>query len=204
MCAYRCKTPADIWRTDKLAGVQLYAHGWSKRIFKAMSNNRLFQINHYVHISSRACDTSGSKLWHRLEPINSEMPQACQKCYLPSSHITVDEMMIRFGARSRHTTRMPNKPITEDYKVLAICVHGYTLNWRFHSCSSGISDLSSFYKEIISISSASVAIVYQLVEQTLPYRTHDFTLSTDNHFSSPALFRLLRSLGVGARGTSQV
>jgi len=204
MGAYRCKTPADIWRTGKQARVQLYAHGWSKPISKAMSNNRFFQIKRYLHISSPDLDTSGSKWWHKLEPINSKMQEACQKYYLPSSHITVDEMMIRFGGRSRHTTRMPNKPITEGYKVFAICDHGYTLNWRFHSSSSGISDLSSFYKEIISISASTVAIVYQLVEQTLPYCTHDFTVFTDNLFSTPDLFAKLRSMGVGACGTSRV
>lgn len=132
------------------------------------------------------------------------MQEACQKYYLPLSHTTVDEMMIRFGGRSRHTTRMPNKPITEGYKVFAICDHGYTLNWRFHSPSCGISHLSPFYQEMIGISASTVATVYQLVEQTLPYHTHDFIVFTDNLFSTPDLFTKLRLMGVGACGTSRV
>ncbi|KAG0128262.1 hypothetical protein HOY82DRAFT_468721, partial [Tuber indicum] len=51
---------------------------------------------------------------------------------------------------------------------------------------------------------STVAIVYQLVEQTLPYRTHDFIVFTDNLFSTPDLFTKLRFMGVGACGTSRV
>ena len=120
--AYRCKTPADIWHTSKHGWgrhgrVQLYVHSWSKPISKTLSNNRFFQIKRYLHLSPPAINTSGSNSWHKLEPINSKMQEACRKYYLLSLHVTVNEMMIRFGGRSRHTTRMPNKPITEGCKV---------------------------------------------------------------------------------------
>ena len=83
---------------------------------------------------------------------------------------------------------MPNKPLTEGYKVFAICDHGYTLYCRFHSTSSSISHLSPVYPEMIGISASTVAIVYQLVEQTLPYYMHDFIVFTDNLFTTPDLF----------------
>ena len=209
MGVYRCKTPADIWHTGRNgwgrhARIQLYAHRWSKPISKALSNNRFFQIKRYLHISPPALDTSRSNWRHKLEPINSRMQEECQKYYLPSSDTTVDEMMIRFGGRSRHTSRMPNKPITEGYKVFATCDHGYTLNWRFYPPSCGISHLSPFYQEMIGISASTVATVYQLVEQTLPYHTHDFIVFTDNLFSTSDLFTKLRLMGVGACGTSRV
>ena len=113
-------------------------------------------------------------------------------------------MMIQFGGRTQHTSRMPNKPITEGYKVFAICDHGYTLKWRFHSPCSGISDLSPSYQEAIGISASSVAIVYQLVEQSLPYHMYNFVVFTDNLFSAPDLFKKLRLMEVGACGTSRV
>ena len=90
------------------------------------------------------------------------MQEAYQKYYLSSSYVTVDEMMIRFGGRSRHTTWMPNNPITVGYMVFAICDHGYTLNWRFHSPSSSIPHLSPFYQEIIDNSLSTIAIIYQI------------------------------------------
>ena len=39
--------------------------------------------------------------------------------------------------------------------------------------------------------------------QTLLYTAYQFTLFCDNLFSTPKLFSLLRSLGIGACGTAQ-
>jgi hypothetical protein len=39
--------------------------------------------------------------------------------------------------------------------------------------------------------------------QTLPYKDYQFTLFYDNLFGNPKLFSLLRSLGIGACGTTR-
>ena len=99
MRAYRCKTPADIWHTSRNGRgrhgrIQLYAHGWSKPISKALSNNRFCPIKRYLHISPLELDTSGSNWWHKLEPINSKMQEACQKYYLLSSHTSAKKISL--------------------------------------------------------------------------------------------------------------
>jgi len=42
-------------------------------------------------------------------------------------------MMIRFQGRLAHTTKMLNKPISLEYKVLALCDAGYTFDWKLTS-----------------------------------------------------------------------
>lgn len=123
---------------------------------------------------------------------------------MPSTSITIDEMMVRFGGKTKHMVRIPNKPIMEGYKVFAICDHGYTLNWRFHSRLKGIGELSSTYREAVGISAPSVAVVYQLAEQSLPYRAHNFVVYMDNFFNTVELYIKLRRLGIGACGTARV
>ena len=63
-----------------------------------------------------------------MTPLSSYFQYRCQELYLPSTNIAVDEMMVNFTGRSTHTIRLPGKPISVAYKVLAICDSGYTLN----------------------------------------------------------------------------
>jgi hypothetical protein len=208
MGTFRCKTPSDIWRRH--GGVSLHVNGdrsqWRRPVSKAISNNRFFQIKRYFHISpsDREIDSVSDIWWEKLEPLSGLLRENCLKYYRPSSSVTVDEMMIRFSGRGRHTVRMPNKPITEGYKVFTICDHGYTMNWRYHSRVKGISELSLNYREMIGISAPSVAVVYQLAEQSLPYKTHDFIVYMYNLFSTVDLYKKLREIGIGACGTARV
>ena len=45
--------------------------------------------------------------------------------------LAIDEMMIRFHGRSKHTTRVKNNPIKEGYKffVMACSLTGFVLNF---------------------------------------------------------------------------
>lgn len=198
----RCKSPNDLWR--KTSGIRIYVPVWKRPVSKAMGNNRFFQIKRYFHVSPPSSVIGPDNWWEKLEPLSSKMRESCKRYYLPSTSVTVDEMMIRFGGRSKHTVRMPNKPITEGYKVFAICDHGYTINWRFHSRVKGIGELSSAYRDSVGISAPTTAVVYQLAESSLPYREYDFVIYMDNLFSTVALFSKLRSIGIGACGTARL
>ncbi|KAH0602615.1 uncharacterized protein H6S33_008696 [Morchella sextelata] len=198
----RCKSPNDLWR--KTSGIRIYVPVWKRPVSKAMGNNRFFQIKQYFHVSPPSSVIGPDNWWEKLEPLSSKMRESCKRYYLPSTSVTVDEMMIRFGGRSKHTVRMPNKPITEGYKVFAICDHGYTINWRFHSRVKGIGELSSAYRDSVGISAPTTAVVYQLAESSLPYREYDFVIYMNNLFSTVALFSKLRSIGIGACGTARL
>ena len=84
---------------------------------------------------------------------------------LPSSNLTVDEMMIHFGDHSHHTYQMPSKPIKKGYKVFTSCDVGYTYNWMVASESESFADL--ILQEGVTLTGSTV---FQLVD-VLPYTT---------------------------------
>ncbi|KAJ5576621.1 hypothetical protein N7535_003547 [Penicillium sp. DV-2018c] len=56
---------------------------------------------------------------------------------------SVDETMVRCFGRSKHTVKMPNKPIKQGYKLFALAKHGYI--WTF-TWSSRQNDFVDFYR----------------------------------------------------------
>ena len=168
-------------------------------IFRAMSLRRFLQIKRYLHISDPKYQLTRSEWFQKLEPLNSLIRDRCQQYYLPSSNVTVDEMMIRFGGRSHHTYRMPSKPIKEGYKVFALCDVGYTYNWIFASRSDSFVDLV-LQPDLMPTGSA----VFQLAT-ALPYSSGlHFNIYMDNYFPSVALLERLRDRGLGGCGTARV
>jgi len=97
--------------------------------------------------------------------------------------------------------RMPSKPITEGYKVFALCNIGYTYSWIFASRSSSFSGLILQEDHIPTGST-----MFQLAT-SLPYSSSlglHFNIYIDNYFPSQALLVSLRELGIGACGTARV
>jgi len=168
-------------------------------ILRTMSLKRFSQIKRYLHISDPKQTLSPSHWHHKLEPLNSLIRKRCQQYYLPSSNVTADEMMIRFGGRSHHTYRMPSKPIKEGYKVFALFNMGYTYNWMFASRSKSFAELIP--QEGLTPTGSAV---FQLAA-ALPYTSGlHFNIYMDNYFPLIALFERLREVGLGACGTAQV
>ena len=97
---------------------------------------------------------------------------------------------------------MPNKPITQGYRILALCWKCYTWNWLYSSHAAGIQIPEwQLYCGPIHLTPTSIA-VYQLVK-ALPYCVHQFNIYMDNYFSNIALFQVLRTLGIGACSTTR-
>jgi len=112
---------------------------------------------------------------------------------IPSSNISIDEMIARFSGRSAHTVRIKNKPTPEGYKILSLCDAGYTFAFFFTS--------RIHQHEIQKIPNLSKVgnEVYHLVSQ-LP-KNKAFNIYMDNYFSSIRLFKYLREKNIGACGT---
>ena len=172
--------------------------GRERGVFRAMSLVRFSQIKRYLHISDPKLQLSRSEWFQKVEPLNTMIQSRCQRFYFPASNVTVDEMMIRFRGRSHHTYRMPSKPITEGYKVFALCDLGYTFNWVFASRLDSFSGV-----ELQSDLTATGSTVFQLA-RSLPYTHGHFNVYMDNYFTSQQLLARLRDLGIGACGTARV
>jgi hypothetical protein len=122
-----------------------------------ISLRRFQQIKRYCHISSEQSDkTNGLHLpsnkiwWYKLEPLASSLQASFQRYYSPSSEVSINELIVQcFGRyitppssppfsinlyinpflRSLHTYKMPNKPITQGYKIYRIADHRYLYNF---------------------------------------------------------------------------
>jgi Transposase IS4 len=52
-------------------------------------------------------------------------------------NVSFNEMMASYSGRSKHTVKMPNKPILEGFKLWALCDRGYLWDFLFYSRTSG-------------------------------------------------------------------
>ena len=108
-------------------------------------------------------------------------------------------MMVLFCGRSSHTVKMPNKPISQGYKIYALCDHGYTYNFTFYSPLSGYAYVHNHQLGFPPTSNA----LYDLA-LSLPYSTYRFDIYMDNYFSNVPVFQALLAQGIGAMGTARV
>ena len=141
-----------------------------------------------------------TRWWHKLEPLASVFRKACLDSWLPSTHVAVDEMMIRCFGRSKHTYKMPNKPIAQGYKMFAICDGGYLLYFIWTSRSRKMTEVKQ-YKELAPTQS----LVYRLCEFPPHSKDSDsrFIVYIDNYFNNIKLASALRKAGTGACGTTR-
>ncbi|MFL5661999.1 MAG: hypothetical protein ACJ8BW_11720 [Ktedonobacteraceae bacterium] len=72
---------------------------------------------------------SFKRFFDKLEPIASYIRETCKRVYIPGTHVTIDEAMVAFRGRTKHTTKLKNKPIKEGFKVWALAEHGYIWSW---------------------------------------------------------------------------
>ncbi|KAJ0126248.1 Uncharacterized protein HZ326_30647 [Fusarium oxysporum f. sp. albedinis] len=133
------------------------------------------------------------------------------KLYLPGTNLTVDECMVPFTGRSKETTLVKGKPTPVGFKIWVIAQQGYFLQWLWHVKASPVVpaivklEIPKLYgkkgklQTEIPLSNTQSVVVHLLKRLSTP--THH--VFTDNLFSSPQLFRLLRQLGYGATGTAR-
>ncbi len=137
--------------------------------------------------------------WRKLEPIISMFRSNCSSHWIPGKNVSIDEMMIKFYGRSKHTLKMVNKPIKQGFKMWALCDRGYLFYFMFHSRFFKIGELK---KHVLLTDTQS--IVYQLAVELPPLPDgQTYTIYLDNLFTSTQLFRELKVVGIGACGTTR-
>ncbi|RKK77498.1 hypothetical protein BFJ68_g17968 [Fusarium oxysporum] len=151
------------------------------------------------------------KTFQAAEEWSDLIQKVSTELYLPGTNLTVDECMVPFTGRSKETTLVKGKPTPVGFKVWVIAQQGFFLQWLWHVKSSPytavivnlptpkpVGKKGKLQTEIPLSNTQSVVV--HLVKRLLPQTYHVFT---DNLFSSPQLFRLLRQLGFGATGTAR-
>ncbi|CAG8793476.1 6209_t:CDS:2, partial [Cetraspora pellucida] len=129
-----------------------------------------------------------------FEQIKRHVQMISKSICIPSSNISIDEMITRFSGRSMHTVRIKNKPTSEGYKILSLCNSGYTYSFIFTLHIHNHPEV----KQIANLNKVGNN-VYHLVSQ-LPLNK-SFNIYMDNFFSSINLFRHMRNNNFGTYGT---
>jgi hypothetical protein len=112
-----------------------------------MTQKRFEQIKRFLHISRLGTEDdqkATKQWWYKVEPLASEFEKAAQNYYYPGSNISIDETMIRCFGRTKHTIKMPNKPISQGYKIFALAEHGYIWTFTWSSRLWGIMEMFRF------------------------------------------------------------
>jgi hypothetical protein len=109
-----------------------------------MGLKRFEQIRRYLHVSPPDQRPEHKQWWYKLEPLASSFDQAAQRYYQPGSNVSIDETMIRCFGRTKHTVKMPSKPIKQGYKIFALAEHGYIWTFTWSSRLWGIVDLFKY------------------------------------------------------------
>ena len=106
-------------------GIQSPSMCWaaSTRVWQVadyMTEFRFKQILRYFHVALPiAPESAAAPNWYdKLEPIEKPIHGLFKRYIHPRTLIAIDEMMIKFTGRSKHTVKMSRKPIKEGYKIL--------------------------------------------------------------------------------------
>ena len=90
---------------------------------------------------------------------------------------------------------MPNKPITQGYKIYGIADHGYLYNFIWSSREKGLQEM------ILQPNLTKTGCLVRTLALSLPRR--NLTIYMDNYFTSIPLFTELRACQFSAMGTTR-
>ena len=118
----------SYWHTSLIK--PLYA-----TIQKTMSINRFQQIKRYFKMTDPADepDSYDPDWWKKLKPLATDIQKTSQRYYVPGTHVSIDEQLILFKGRSRHTLKMIAKVADEGFKIYSLCEANYLLTFLFSS-----------------------------------------------------------------------
>ena len=98
-----------------------------------LSLTRFRQIRRFLCVNSHPRH-KGDPWWWKLEPLASTIRENCRRHIIPSSWISDDESMVQFAGRSKDTTKMKHKPVSEGFKIWALASKGgHIHDWLFYS-----------------------------------------------------------------------
>ena len=127
---------------DRLNCVEDY---WSQRYDKsitmpiqnAMPEVRFQQIKRFLKLNDGRAEPpnlgKGPDWWKKLEPLATDIRKASLRYYQSSHQVSIDEQLIGFKGRSRHTMTINNKTEKKGIKVYSLCDGNYSLDFMIAS-----------------------------------------------------------------------
>ena len=173
-----------------------------------MLKNRWEQIHRFLTMNTQ--ERQPDQPWfYKLEPAVTTIRSNIASAVSPASWLAVDEMMVAFRGRSKHTVKVKNKPIDQGFKIWALGFNGYIYTFRFHSgCegSEGMNKPRQFEQhELPPIQLApqfQVPIVLCQQVRTL-HPEQQYLVFLDNLFLNIHIAHCLLAIGFAVMGTTR-
>lgn len=124
------------------------------------------------------------------------MCRTSQASISPGKHVSIDEQLILFKGRTKHSMMIATKKAGQGFKVYSLCVGNYLIWFSFTSKLGGIDGLQS-----IKNLPPSSAIIIGLMGRLPKLEGPAYVVYLDNFFTSKKLLLELRTRGFGACGT---
>ena len=156
-------------------------------IHSVISLVRWQQIKRYLKISDPRSerDSKGPDWYAKVEPIYSDFLKASQRYYLPGRDVSIDEQLVLFKGRSRHSMLIPSKQAGKGLKIYSLCHDNYMINFMFSSRASKISGL----KRLPGFTDSS-SMVAQICRSLTNYgEPNMYLVYTDKFFTNVKLFK---------------
>ena len=189
----RMPTVADYWSTAP----HMPEHPLVKN--SGMTLTRFQQLKRFLHISDPADDLNESSTWlSKIAPALECVRSSSRRCYSASETICVDEMMVSFVGRSRHTVVIKTKPDPRGHLVYAAvdARTRFVIDFLVHSNETGVPELPAETKKKYG----SRAGTFHHLSQAAGHRVRSFA---DNAFCSIQALSDLRELGIGGAGAAR-
>lgn len=178
MGIFQQPTTLDYWKMSD----EYHQH----RFTQYMTLTRFHQVKHFFHISPPSEPNNNDSWFSKVEPLSSKLGSAYCRYYVPSTDVSVDEMIVRFKGRFKHTFRMKNKPISTGYKIFSICDSGYTYSFLYTSRVNAVLGI----QKVPGLNDTACA-VYHLAK-ALPYRQRIQPLHGQLLLQHPTLYKTAR------------
>ena len=79
--------------------------------------------------------------WRKIEPFVQGFRAGYLKYYTPGSHVSIDEFLVKFKGRSRHTMNIAAKAGGKGFKIYGVACGNYLIDFLF---SSKVCDSSNY------------------------------------------------------------
>lgn len=167
-----------------------------------ISLNRFQQISRYLKLN-RPGDLPDNQWYKKVEPLATRFREATTaEVYELPQNLSIDEQLVRFTGRSKHTIQMNSKAAGQGYKIYSLCCsNGYMVDFKFTSAQEKIAQMELFAE--FSQSESVILNLAQSLLERFPRPRPYYVLHMDNFFTTRALYQRLYELGIGANGTAK-
>ena len=180
------------------------------RLKYVMSKGRWEQIHRFFKLNPTHSERqSGQLWWYKVDPLLTTVRQNIKEAVSPASWLAVDELMVPFQGRSKHSIKIKGKPIKEGFKMWCLGFKGYIWSFSFHlkhEDDEGMppSRIASQPNPLPSIHLAPTQQVpLFLCEQVRQFYNRIYLVFLDNLFLNVNVAHCLYAIGFSVMGTTR-